>query len=158
AIQAFALGPEDKLYTAGRDSTLKTWSRAQKKRPSTMKDGVGVAAALVRVEHKGRPHLAVFAEDQTIRLFPLDAAGKVNERTLVFHDAYALAEHAFEDREVDRREAALTTLAGYNDARSIEMLEARAGEDPDAGLRALSTKLLGESKNPRAQKPLEGLL
>lgn len=157
-VQAIARGPEDKLYTAGRDGALKTWSRAQKKRPATLKDGVGSVAALARVEWKGRPALAVFAEDQTIRLFPLDAAGKVNARALVFHDAYALAEHAFAERDARPREAALRTLAGYNDARAIEILTRRAAEDPDIGLRALATTLLGTSRNPRAREPLAGLL
>jgi ParB family transcriptional regulator, chromosome partitioning protein len=157
-IQAIALGPEDKLYTAGRDGALKTWSRGQKKRPSTFKEGVGIGVALVRVPRKGRAHLALFAEDQTIRLFPLDAAGKINARAVIFHDAYALAEHAFAEREPKAREAALKALAGYNDARAIEILTRRAVEDPDHGLRALATTLIGASKNPRAGKSLEGLL
>ncbi|MEO7327931.1 MAG: HEAT repeat domain-containing protein, partial [Minicystis sp.] len=158
-VQALTLGLEDKLYSAGRDGTIKTWTRGPgKRRPSTLKDGVGNAAALVRVEWKGRPHLALFAEDQTVRLFPLDAGGKVNDRALVVRDAYALAEHAFEAREPERREAALRTLAGYNDGKAIEILGKRAAQDPEVGLRALSTKLLGASGNPRATKLLEGLL
>ncbi len=158
-VQALTLGIEDKLYSAGRDGTIKTWTRGPaKRRPSTLKDGVGNAAALVRVEWKGRPHLALFAEDQTIRLFPLDAGGKVNDRALVVRDAYALAEHAFEAREPERRETALRTLAGYNDGKAIEILGKRAAQDPEIGLRALSTRLLGASGNPRATKLLEGLL
>ena len=156
--QAICVGLEDKLYTGGRDGTIKTWSRAQKKRPSTLKDSVGNAAALVRVEWKGRAHLALLAEDATIRLFPLDAGGKVNDRALVVHDAYALAEHAFEERAPDRREAALRTVAELDDARALEIVAERAAEDPDHGLRALATSLLGATKNPRAVKPLEELL
>ncbi|MFO0758413.1 MAG: HEAT repeat domain-containing protein [Byssovorax sp.] len=158
-VQALCIGVEDKLYSAGKDGTLKTWARGpQKRRPSTLKDGVGSGVALARVTWKGRPHLALLAEDQTIRLFPLDAGGKVNERALVIRDAYALAEHEFEAREPERREAALRTLSGYNDGKAIEILGKRAGQDPDVSLRALSTKLLGASGNPRANKLLEGLL
>jgi ParB family chromosome partitioning protein len=157
--QALCLGVDDKLYTGGRDGTIKTWTRgAQKKRPSTLKDGVGNAVALARVEWKGRAHLALLAEDATVRLFPLDAGGKVNDRALIVRDAYALAEHAFEEKAPERREAALRTAAAYDDARAIEILAARASNDPDHGLRALATSLLGATKNPRAVKPLEALL
>jgi len=157
--QALCVGIEDKLYTGGRDGTIKTWTRGpQKKRPSTLKDGVGNAVALARVEWKGRAHLALFAEDTTVRLFPLDAGGKVNDQALIVRDAYALAEHAFEERAPERREAALRTVAAYDDARAVEILAARASNDPDHGLRALATSLLGATKNPRAVKPLEALL
>ena len=158
APTAICLGVEDKLYTGGRDGTIKTWTRGPKKRPSTLKDGVGNAVALLRVEHKGRAHLALLAEDATIRLFPLDAGGKVNERSSIVRDAYALAEHAFEERSPERRESALRTVAAFDDARAIEILSARASEDADHGLRALATRLLGATKNPRAVKPLEALL
>jgi HEAT repeat protein len=157
APTAIAVGLEDKLYTGGRDGTIKTWTRGPKKRPSTLKD-TGNAVALVRVEHKGRAHLALLAEDATIRLFPLDAGGKVNERSLIVRDAYALAEHAFEERAPERRETALRTLAAFDDARALAIVAARASDDADHGLRALATTLLGATKNPRAVKPLEGLL
>ncbi len=158
APTAIGVGLDDKLYTGGRDGTIKTWTRGPKKRPSTLKDGVGNAVALMRVEHKGRAHLAVLAEDATIRLFPLDTGGKVNERSLIVRDAYALAEHAFEERAPERREAALRALAAHDDARAIEIVAARASGDADHGLRALATTLLGATKNPRAVKPLEALL
>ncbi|MEP7125001.1 MAG: HEAT repeat domain-containing protein, partial [Byssovorax sp.] len=158
APTAIGLGVEDKLYTGARDGTIKTWTRGPKKRPSTLKDGVGNAVALLRVEHKGRAHLALLAEDATIRLFPLDAGGKVNERSQIVRDAYALAEHAFEERSPERRETALRTVAAFDDARAIEIVAARASNDADHGLRALATRLLGATKNPRAVKPLEALL
>lgn len=158
-VQAIALGPEDKVYTAGRDGALKTWTRgANKKRPATLKDGVSKGVALARVEHRGRPHLAILGEDQTIRLFPLDAGGKVGERTLTFHDAYAWARNELAQREPARREAAAKALARYNDEVAIDLLAERAGEDPDHSLKVQAAKLLGESKNPRAVKPLEELL
>lgn len=157
-IQAMVLGPLDKLYTAGRDAALKAWSRAQKRRPTTLKDGVGTAAAMTRVTLRDREHLAVLAEDHTIRLFALDAEGKVTNRVRVFHDAYALAERSFEEHDAPAREASLRTLAGYGDARALAILDRRAAEDPDPALRALAATLLGASGSPRAQKPLERLL
>jgi len=154
-----ALGAEDKLYTAGRDGVIKTWGRgAQKRRPSTQKDGATSAAGLARVEHKGRPHLALLGDDGTIRLFPLDAGGKVGDRTLTFHDAYGLAESELGQREPGRRKEALEALAGYNDARAIAMLAAQASVDPDHALKVQAATLLGRTGNARAQKPLEELL
>ncbi len=158
-VTAIALGPEDKLYTAGRDGTIKTWGRGpQKRRPSTQKDGVPSAVALVRVEHDGKPFLAVLGEDRTIRLFPLDAGGKVGDRALTFRDAYALAKSELSQKEPARRKEALTALAGYNDGPAIEILAAQAGEDADHALKVLAATLLGGTKNARAQKPLEALL
>ncbi len=156
---AMVLGTEDRLYTAGRDGVVKTWTRGtQKRRPSTQKDGATAAAALARVEHNGRPHLALFGEDGTIRLFPLDAGGKLSDRTLTFHDAYALAAHELEQSEPSRRKEALETLAGHDDARAVAMLASQAAADPDHALKVLATTLLGATRNPRAQKPLEELL
>src|SRR5262249_14080141 len=155
---AIVLGPEDKLYTAGRDGVVKTWTRgATKRRPSTQKDGATAAAALARVEHKGRPHLALFGEDGTIRLFPLDAGGKVGDRVLTFHDAYARAEDELKQSEPARRKEALDALAGYNDARGVAMLAAQAAADPDHALKVQAATLLGATGNPRAKKPLGDL-
>jgi ParB family chromosome partitioning protein len=156
---AIVLGPEDKLYTAGRDGSIKTWTRGpQKRRPSTQKEGVATAVGLTRVEHKGRPHLAVLGEDAAIRLFLLDAGGKVGDRALVFRDAYASAQSELEQREAARRKEALDALAGYNDAQAIKLLAAQAADDADHALKVHAVTLLGKTKNPRAQKPLEDLL
>ena len=158
-VTAIAIGPEEKLYTAGRDGTLKTWARgATKRRPSTIKDGVPSAVAMARVEHKGRPHLAVVGEDRTIRLFPMDAGGKLGERALTFHDAYARAKNELSQKEPSRRKEALEALAGYNDGPALEILAAQASADPDHALKVLATTLLGATKSPRANKPLEALL
>jgi ParB family chromosome partitioning protein len=158
-VTAIVVGPEDKLYTAGRDGVIKTWTRgATKRRPSTQKDGATAAAALARVDHKGRPHLALFGDDGTVRLFPLDAGGKVGERALTFHDAYARAEHELSQPDVARRKEALEALAGYDDARGVAMLASQAASDPDHTLRVQAATLLGASGNARARKPLEELL
>ena len=157
-VHAMILGLEDKLYTAGQDATLRTWIRGvHKKRPSTLKD-VGRAVAMTRIEYKGRPHLALVCDDNTIRIYPLDAAGKVGERALTVHDAYAWARNEFEQREVGRREKALDTVAGYDDQGGIELLSERASSDPDHGLKVKATELLGSSGNPRAEQRLEGLI
>jgi ParB family chromosome partitioning protein len=158
-VTALAFGAPDKLYTAGRDGTLKTWTRGpHKKRPSTQKDGTVGAAALVRVERGGRPHLALLGEDRTIRLFPLDAGGKVGDRSLTFHDAYAQAKNELSRKEPSLRKDALEALAGYDDGPAIALLAARASEDADHALKVRAVTLLGATKNPRAVKPLEALL
>ncbi|APR75440.1 HEAT repeat protein [Minicystis rosea] len=158
-VTAIALGPEDKLYTAGRDATIKTWTRgAQKRRPSTQKEGTVSAVALARVEQKGRPHLALLGEDRTIRLFPMDAGGKLGDRASTFHDAYALAKNELAQKEPARRKEALETLAGYADGPAIEILAAQASADPDHALKVQATTLLASTGSRRAVTPLEGLL
>ncbi|MFT3772416.1 MAG: HEAT repeat domain-containing protein [Minicystis sp.] len=158
-VTAIALGPEDKLYTAGRDAAIKTWTRGTaKRRPSTQKEGTTSAVGLVRVELKGRPHLALLGEDRTIRLFPMDAGGKVGDRALTFHDAYALARNELSQKEPARRKEALETLAGYADEPAISILANQASANPDHALKVEATALLASTKSPRAVKPLEGLL
>ena len=157
-IRAITLGPEDKLFTAGQDATLKTWTRgAHRRRPSSLKD-VGRAVAIVLAEHKGRPHLVLLCDDATIRLHPMDAAGKVEERSLTFHDAYAHARNELDQKEVARRDAALQALAAYNDQAAIDLLTERAGSDPDHGLKVKATNLLSGTGNLRAVKSLERLI
>ncbi|HEY0132732.1 MAG TPA: WD40 repeat domain-containing protein, partial [Nannocystis sp.] len=51
-------GIADKFYTAGLDSTIKTWTRGSgQRRPSTQKDGLAKVHALALAELKGRPCL-----------------------------------------------------------------------------------------------------
>ena len=110
------------------------------------------------VEYKGRPHVALACDDNTIRLYPMDAGGKVGERALTIHDAYAWARNEFSQREVARREKAIETAAGYDDQGGIELLSDRASSDPDHGLKVKATELLGSSGNPRAIQPVEALI
>lgn len=159
AVRAVLFGAGERFYTAGKDAVLKVWEAGtSKRRPATVKDGVPVTVALGLVEHKGRPHIAIAGEDASIRLFALDAAGKVGDpiRTFTGAMSWARAESAASDAA--RREAALAALAEWNDAPSVDLLLARAQEDADHGLRVKAASLLGETKNPRARGGLERLL
>lgn len=158
AVRAILVGTE-RFYTAGKDATVKVWEAGtSKRRPATVKDGVPAAVALARVEHKGRPHLVVAGEDATLRLFALDAAGKVGDPIRTFTGAAAWARAETSASDAARREAALKTLAEWNDAPAIDLLLARAQEDPDHGLRVLAATLLGQTRNPRSKSGLERLL
>ena len=166
AVMAMLQGPDDKFYSVGQDAALKTWTRgAGHKRPSTIKEGVegaGRGLALATVEVRGRPHLAVAADDNTIRLFQLDAAGKIDHRALVIHDAYERARHALQGpdarKDVPRRQAALDTLATYDDRKAIDLIAQQATTDEDHGLKVRATELLGRAANRRAVVHLETLL
>jgi ParB family chromosome partitioning protein len=157
-VTSIVLGPEDKFYTAGLDGTLRTWTRGvHRKRPSTTKD-VGRATSVVNVQHKGRPHLALACDDSTLRLYAMDAAGKLGERVMTFRDAYAWVRHEFEQSEVGRRDKALEAASGYDDQGGVDLLKERAGSDPEHALRVKATVLLGNLDNPRAVQPLESLI
>ncbi len=63
---AIVARPGGQALHGREDGAIKTWARgAQKRRPSTQKDGATSAAGLSRVEHKGRPHLALLGDDAT---------------------------------------------------------------------------------------------
>ncbi|MEO9068315.1 MAG: HEAT repeat domain-containing protein, partial [Caldimonas sp.] len=156
---ALISGVADKFYTAGHDSTVKTWTRGSgQRRPTTQKDGLAKVNALALAELKGRPCLVAACVDKTLRVFPVDAGGKVGERVQLFHGAHAWAEYELKRRDPKLREASLRTLAAWNDADSLDLLSARVSSDDDHGLKVLATELLGASGSPRAVKLLEPLL
>jgi ParB family chromosome partitioning protein len=154
-VTALIWGPGDRFYSGSKDGTVKAWPRAGNLRPVTLKDGVGKVVDLAIVQIHARPHLVAACDDNTLRFFLLDAAGKFGDLAVKVHDAYAGAQHELAQDESRRREAALRALAGYNDTQSIELLSECVGKDGDHGLRLLATQLLGDSGHPRAAKLLE---
>jgi ParB family chromosome partitioning protein len=156
---ALIAGVADKFYTAARDATIKIWTRGSgQRRPSTQKEGLAKIAALTLAELKGRPALVAACEDATLRVFPVDAGGKVGDRTQLFHGAMTWAEYELKRRDPKLREVSLRALAAWNDAKSLELLANRVSQDEDHGLKVLATELLGASGSPRAVKLLEPLL
>jgi ParB family chromosome partitioning protein len=152
-------GIADKFYTAGLDAAIKTWTRGSgQRRPSTQKEGLPKVLALTIADFKGRPHLVAACKDNTLRLFPVDAGGKVGDRVQLFHGAHTWAEYELKRRDPKLREVSLRALAGWNDADSLQLLAERVSSDDDHGLKVLATELLGASGNPRAIKHLEPLL
>lgn len=146
-----------RLYTAARDGQIKMWIPGRK-RPSTYKDGVSRPVAMVHLTLRARPHLAVAGDDNVVRLFLLDAEGKVVDRPVTILDAYAAARDAFGDKSPVRRQAAIDALAGYDDGAAISLLLDRAQRDADAELRVRAVEALGKADNPKARQPLESLL
>src|SRR5262249_1479977 len=93
--------------------------------------------------------------DNTLRFFELDDEGKFGEAGNRVHGVEAWAKQELGQSEHGRREAALRTLAGFNDAASIKRIAAQMGSDRDHALRLLACQLLCESHHPRAAKALE---
>ncbi len=159
AVRAICFGPGERFYSGGRDGQIKVWEAGtSRRRPATVKDGVPPTVALAIVSVKGRPHLVIAGEDASLRLFALDAAGKVGDPVRTFTGAMSWARAESAANEPSRREAALRALAIWKDAPSVDMLLARAAEDGDHGLRVLAATLLGETGSPRARAGLERLL
>lgn len=149
----------ERFYTGGRDGQLKSWTRDRANRRSqALKSGAGTAVALAEVTYGGKSHVAVAADDATLRIFQVDGTGKPVLKVAHLHDAYAKAKNAFTQKEPGRRQQALRTLAGYNDAAGIALLAERAEADDDLSLRVEATTALGDSGNPRAVEKLGGLL
>ncbi len=157
-VPALIWGPAERLYSGSRDASIKSWPRTGAVKPATIKDGVGRVVALAIVTVHERPRLVAACDDNTLRFFPIDAAGKIGELSLRVHDAYAQAKHELSQAEAPRREAALKGLAGFGDARSIELIAEQVGSDPDHALRLMAAELLGASTHPKAPTLLEGCL
>jgi len=157
-VTAMISGVTERIYTGGRDSVVKNWLRGGKARPATLRDGIAMVVDLTLVEVHKRTHLASLCEDNSVRLLLIDAAGKFGDITHKFFDAYALARSELGQSTASRREAALKTLAEYNDVRSIEIIAKQIENDDDHKLRLLATNLLGDSGHARSVKLLEATL
>lgn len=157
-VTALIWGPGDRLYSGSRDASIKSWPRIGAVKPATTKDGVGRVVALALVTVHDRPRLAAACDDNTIRIFPLDAAGKVGDCSHRVEDAYALARHELAQNDTSRREVALKLLAGYGDALAIALIAEQAGSDADHVLRLQAAQLLGASAHPRASTLLQAHL
>ena len=152
-MTALIWGPGDRLYSGSRDGTIKSWPRVGGVKPATIKDGVGRVVALALVHVHERPRLVAACDDNTLRFFPIDAAGKIGELSHRVHDAYALARHELSQDDPSRREAALEALAGHGDARAVEIIAEQVGTDADHTLRLLAARLLAKARHPRADAP-----
>jgi ParB family chromosome partitioning protein len=156
-VPALIWGPGERLYSGSRDASIKSWPRTGAVKPATTKDGVGRVVAMAIMTVHERPRLVAACDDNTLRFFPIDAAGKIGDLSLRVYDAYAQAKHELSQDEAPRRETALKELAGFGDARSIELI-AEQTADPDHALRLMAAELLGASTHPRASALLEGCL
>ncbi len=154
-ITAMIHGPSDRILTGSRDGTVKNWPRVGRVQPSTTDKGVSSVTNMALVTIETKPHLLLTCDDNSIRVFPFDETAKVDSPIYKILDTYALARHQFDQDEVERRQNALTRLAGYNDTRSIEMIANRVSDDSDHELRRKAAELLGDSGHPRAAKLLE---
>ncbi len=150
--------PGERFVTTSTDRSCKTWALVGATRPATLSDGIPKVVDSTLVEIHERPHLAVAGEDNTIRLFLLDAGGKFGAATHVFHDAYARAAHLLGSRDVADRGQALHALADLDDAHSIEMIAKHLKSEADSPLRQLAVGMLAKSLHPRAAALLESLL
>lgn len=159
-VTAFlGVGP-DRFVSGSRDQTLKSWPRAGAVKPVTLKDGCGRVVALARVDVYNQPHVAALCDDASIRLFKLEADGKFGEEPgpRLYGAARWAQNELAQQYDPKRREKALTTLAGWKDTASIDLLAARVDQDGDDGLRLKAAQLLAASDHPRAPKLLEKVI
>ncbi len=157
-VTALIWGPGDRLYSGSRDGSIKSWPRVGAVKPATTKDGVGRVVALAMVHVHDRPRLVAACDDNTIRVFPVDAAGKIGDASHRVYDAYARAKQELSQDDPTRREEALKALAGYADTRALDLIAERVDSDADHALRRLAAELLGASHHARAATLLEKLL
>jgi ParB family chromosome partitioning protein len=157
-LTAMVLIPGDRLVSGSRDATLKNWPRAGAIKPTTLKDVCGKVVALAVVTVYNQPHLAACSDDNSIRLFKLEADGKFPEDPVYARIGGAgewVKNELAQQHDPKRREKALKTLAEWQDSASIDLLGEQITKDPDPQLRLTATQLLCASGNPRVGKILE---
>jgi ParB family chromosome partitioning protein len=154
-VNALLWAPGDRFLSGSRDKTIKTWPRTGNVRPATLKDGVGAVVDLALVKVHTRTQVVAACDDNTLRFFLLDAAGKFGDATVRAHGFLAWAGQELAQAESGRREAALKALAECGDVASIELLAGQIDQDADHALRLLATQLLGDSGHARAAGLLE---
>lgn len=156
-VTAMLLVPGDRFVTGSRDATLKTWPRAGAVKPATLKEGCGKVVGLATVTVYNQPHVAALCDDNSIRLFKLEADGRFGEEPgpRVYGATDWVKNELGQQHDPKRRERALKTLMEWKDSASIELVGERIDKDPDHQLQFLATKLLSESDHPRVGKILE---
>ena len=150
-ITEIAWAPGDRFLTGSLDSTVKTWPRSGGARPATLRDGIARVRSLSVVSVHERPRLVVCCEDNTLRFFVLDAAGKFGDATHRLADAIARARFELSEGDPKRRERALDDLSRMGDLASIELLAQHAQIDNDPGLRLDAARKVGAAEHPRAR-------
>jgi ParB family chromosome partitioning protein len=148
-------GPGDRFLTGSRDKSVKSWPRVGHGRPVTLKDGVVAVVDIAIITIHNRPQLAVACDDNSIRFFKFDEAGKFDEPIARIYDALAGARNELSQPDATRREATLVTLGRYADTASIELISEQVGKDDDHALRLRAVELLGQCTHARAGRLLE---
>src|SRR5207237_1251759 len=100
------------------------------------------------------PYLAAACEDNSLRVFALEADGKFGELTYKLYDALAFAKSELARPEAARREAALKALAASADTTAIDLIAEQMKQDADYNLRLMAAKLLCDIDHPRAANRL----
>lgn len=154
-VTALVHVPGERFVSGSADKSLKTWTLSGGARPATLSDGVAAVVDVALVEIHQRTHIVAACADNTLRFWLLDAAGKFGQATHKLHDAYAAAAHELQQNDAPRRQAALESLAGYNDAKSLELLDKQIDADADHHLRRQATELISQSDHPQAAALLE---
>ncbi len=157
-LSAMVMVPGDRFVSGSRDATLKNWPRGGAIKPSTLKDACGKVVALAVVTGYNQPHLAACCDDNSIRLFKLDADGKFPDEPLhakIYGASAWVKNELAQQHDAKRREKALKTLAEWKDSSSIDIIGEQITKDPDPALRLAATKHLTEIDNPRVIKILE---
>jgi ParB family chromosome partitioning protein len=157
-VTSLIWAPGDRFLSGSRDKTVKTWPRTGNVRPATLKDGVGAVVDLALVQIHTRPHVVAVCDDNTLRFFLIDAAGKFGDATCRVYGFKDWAAAELGASEAGRREGALRALAESRDTASIELIAQQIENDADHSLRLLATQLLSASGHPRAAKLLEKCL
>ena len=144
-VNDMLIAGDDRFITASGDKTCKSWAIKGATKPATLSDGIVAVEALAIAEVHGRRNLVAQCGDQSLRLFLLNDDGRIGQPLARFDDGYSRAKHLFESSDAADRGAAMHELAGYGDAKSLEVLASRLTEESDHKLRLKTAELLTKS-------------
>ncbi len=150
-------GPPSRIFTAGLDSAIKSWplSRSGSQRPATFTTGVVQTDHLAIVTIDGKSHVAAAGRDATIRVFSLDFQGRLVDHVITLRDAYAEGEGQLQGQKPAERKKAIQKLAGFGDARSLEILATHVFNEDDHKLTVEAVRKLSSVPHPRTAGHLE---
>ncbi|MGB1256015.1 MAG: HEAT repeat domain-containing protein [Thiolinea sp.] len=148
---------ETRFFTGANDKSIKAWAHSGG-RPVTVNKGLGKVTLLATIEREDKTILVAACGDNTLRLLPLTSGGEPNEVQVVLRDAYAWAQNLLADKDPKYNEAALKTLAQYNDQKSFELLSRTLQQSHNKALRQQIIDIACQSAHPESGKLLESAL
>ncbi|MCP4159147.1 MAG: hypothetical protein GY760_03660 [Deltaproteobacteria bacterium] len=146
-ITSILMGKE-RFYTGSFDKTIKAWAKTGK--PATQKDGVGKVVDLAMVTIEKHDHIVSAFTNNSIRVFPIDEAGRLNDHHLTFYDAYKEGERDLkQDKPADRLKA-LKKISAYDDNTALKIINKHIKSEGDPDVKLKSVNYLAGSKHKKA--------
>lgn len=152
-------GTNPRFFTAGLDSSIKSWprSRSGSQRPASCTTGVVQTELLTALTLDKGPCIVAAGRDGSIRVFEIDENGHASDRVALINDAYAMALHTLASGKPAAREQALLALKGHADKTALAHLADHLNRESDHRVLVAGVEALGTTRHKSTAEHLEGL-